>query len=130
MQRLVMHLALMSAVLLAPTLSADADERRPSRAEKRVRQQHQRRIVPSAHRFQHLEGVYPVRVSEARLRNLFEEAVTVVVEMQARQISEGARLDRDLGKKRTQRRSPHGALDLQDIEPSHIPSLEVARIPL
>lgn len=80
------------------------------------------------HRFERLKG--PRKVDDSRLRQEFDRAVQVLIRLQQDEIQVDATLLRDLQRQRTQRRSPPGVRDLQDLEPAHIPSVEVLRTPL
>lgn len=85
-----------------------------------------RRRLP--HRFQRLLGVH--QVDDQRLRDQFDQAVEVLIQLQQEEIKIDAEYQREIRRRRTQRRSPTGPQDLQDLEPAHIPAVEILRNPL
>lgn len=79
-----------------------------------------------AHPYSHLEGRR--RVDDSRLREMFDRAVSVVVREQAQALQVEAQ--EEVRRRRLQRRAPVGARDINDIEPSHIPSVVLFQRPL
>lgn len=85
-----------------------------------------RRRLP--HRFQRLLGVH--QVDDKRLRDQFDQTVEVLIRLQQEEIQVDAEFQREIKRRRTQRRMPLGPRDLRDQEPSHIPAVEILRNPL
>lgn len=70
------------------------------------------------------------QVDDANLRRQFDRAVDVLIELQKREIEIDTELLRELRNRRVQRRTPLGARgDINTIQPSHIPSVELVRMP-
>ncbi len=79
---------------------------------------------------QHLERLRGVRpVDDDRLLRQFDQTVELLIELQKRELQIDAEFKREIQDYRTQRRTPIGAQDTRDIEPSHIPAVEVIRSP-
>jgi len=77
------------------------------------------------HPFSHLEGRRPV--DDTRMREMFDRAVTQVVAEQANGLREAAFVE--VRRRRVQRRTPIAPQDLQDLQPAHIPAVELVRVP-
>jgi len=106
---------------VAPVPSPDTTDEQGLSLQERVR-----RRLP--HRFERLRRTY--KVDDRRLREQFDAAVEVLIRLQQEEIQVDAELQREIQQRRTQRRTPLGARDINDIEPSHIPAVEVLRAPL
>ncbi len=109
----------------AVPLRAQGDASRPGR----IRPSAPAAETRGASAYRHLEGRFPVR--DSRLERVFDAAVTAVVSLQATRIRDEAKEEvAETAGYRFERREPLGERELRQLQPAHIPAVQVVRIPL